>query len=86
MNDQYSFLILRALSGIAGSCLIPASYRLITAVFDTDELPMAFTTYSLSGALGASLGVPIAGLVELIPLRGQMAGWRWFFRLTTIVM
>jgi len=66
--------------------LIPSSYRLITAVFEEHELPRAFTVYSLSGALGASFGVQIGGLVELIPYGGQMNGWRWYFRITTAVM
>jgi len=86
LNDKYSFLILRAISGISAAALIPSSYRLITAVFDEDELPRAFTVYSLSGALGASFGVQIGGLVELIPNGGQMSGWRWYFRITTAVM
>lgn len=84
--DKYSFLILRAISGISAAALIPSSYRLITAVFSEEELPRAFTIYSLSGALGASFGVQIGGLVELIPNGGQMSGWRWYFRITTAVM
>ena len=40
----------------------------------------------MSGALGASFGVQIGGLVELIPYGGQMNGWRWYFRITTAVM
>jgi MFS family permease len=86
LNDKYSFLILRAISGISAAALIPSSYRLITAVFEEHELPRAFTVYSLSGALGASFGVQIGGLVELIPYGGQMSGWRWYFRITTAVM
>lgn len=86
LTDQYSFFILRAISGIASACLIPASYRLITAVFEEDELSRAFTVYSLCGALGAAFGVPIGGLVELIPDGGQMLGWRWYFRITTVIM
>jgi MFS family permease len=86
LTDKYSFLILRAISGISAAALIPSSYRLITAVFEEDELPRAFTVYSLSGALGASFGVQIGGLVELIPNGGQMSGWRWYFRITTAVM
>ena len=86
LTDKYSFLILRAISGISAAALIPSSYRLITAVFEEHELPRAFTVYSLSGALGASFGVQIGGLVELIPYGGQMNGWRWYFRITTAVM
>ena len=55
-------------------------------MFTEEELPRAFTIYSLSGALGASFGVQIGGLVELIPNGGQMSGWRWYFRITTAVM
>lgn len=86
LSDKFSFLIIRAISGIAGACLVPASYRLIGAVFEQHELSRAFTVYSLCGALGASFGVQIGGVVELIPLGGQMQGWRWYFRIVAALM
>lgn len=66
--------------------MIPSSYRLISKVFEEHELARAFTIYGLCGSLGASLGVPIGGLVELIRQGGQMSGWRWYFRITTALM
>lgn len=51
LPDKYSFFVFRALSGIAGSCLIPAAYRLITAVFEPHELGKAFTLFGMSGAV-----------------------------------
>jgi MFS family permease len=86
MTDKYSFLVLRALSGISAACSIPASYRLITAFFDRHELPRAFTIYTLSGSIGASLGVLLAGGVELIKADGQLSGWRWYFRITCLIV
>lgn len=86
LTDQIAFFVLRGISGVAAACLIPASYRLISAVFTHEELPRAFTIYTLCGALGAGLGVPLGGIVQLIPGGGQMSGWRWYFRITTIIM
>ena len=65
LPDKFSFFILRAVSGVAGAGLIPASYRLITAVFiDKDELSRALTIYGMSGALANITGTIIAGLVS----------------------
>ena len=86
MTDQIAFFVLRGISGVAAAALIPASYRLISAIFTAEELPRAFTVYALCGALGAGIGVPLGGIVELIPSHGQNAGWRWYFRITTIIM
>ena len=86
LDDKFSFLILRALAGVSAAALIPASYRLITAVFEKHELPRAFTVYSLSGSMAGACGVMFGGLVMLIPNGGQMMGWRWFFRITSLVV
>jgi len=86
LTDKYSFLVFRGLAGVSAAALIPASYRLITAVFEAHELPRAFTVYSLSGSIAGAMGVLFGGLVTLIPNGGQMAGWRWFFRITAAIM
>ncbi|GMK56273.1 hypothetical protein CspeluHIS016_0301130 [Cutaneotrichosporon spelunceum] len=86
LPDMHSFFVLRAIAGIAGSALIPSSYRLITEVFEEHELGRAFTLFGISGALANVTGVIIAGVIDLIPLHGQGASWRWFFRLVAIII
>jgi len=86
LPDKYSFFVLRAISGIAGACLIPASFRLIVAVFEPHELGKAFTLYGMSGALANVSGIMVAGFMEYIPGGGQMAAWRWFFRLLAFLI
>lgn len=86
LPDMYSFFVLRAIAGIAGSALIPSSYRLITEVFETEELGKAFTLFGISGALANVTGVIIAGIIDLIPLHGQGASWRWFFRILAVII
>ena len=78
--------MLRAVSGIAGSALIPAAYRLIVAVFEPHELGKALTIYGMSGALANVTGVLVAGFVEYIPTHGQGEAWRWFFRILAILI
>lgn len=67
LPDRYSFFVIRAISGIAGATLIPASFRLIVAVFEPHELGKAFTVYSSVGAIANSTGVIVAGFIEYIP-------------------
>jgi MFS family permease len=86
LPDKYSFFVLRAVSGIAGAALIPASFRLIVLVFEPEELGKAFTIYGMSGAIANSTGIIVAGLVEFIPNKGQMVAWRWFFRILAAVI
>ncbi|CED82297.1 Predicted transporter (major facilitator superfamily) [Phaffia rhodozyma] len=86
LPDKYSFFVLRAISGIAGATLIPASFRLIVAVFEPHELGKAFTLYGMSGALANTTGIIIAGFVEYIPNGGQGEAWRWFFRILAILI
>ncbi|WOO76899.1 putative MFS-type transporterc [Vanrija pseudolonga] len=86
LTDKYSFFVFRALAGIAGGALIPSSYRLITAVFDTEELTLAFTVYGLSGAISNVVGTVITGTLMLSHGQGQLAAWRWFFRVLAIII
>lgn len=81
LPEKFSFFILRALAGLAGGGLVPASFRLITLVFDKHELNQAFTLFGASGSLANVSGILVAGVVQLIPGQGQMIAWRWFFRI-----
>lgn len=63
LKDKYSFFVLRALAGIAGSCLVPSAYRLITHVFEPQELAYAFTVYGISGSLASVSGMIVAGFI-----------------------
>lgn len=76
LPDRFSFFVIRAISGIAGACLIPSSYRLITAVFEKDEMGKAFTLFGMSGALANVTGTIAGGVVAYIPGDGQRAAWR----------
>ena len=86
LPDKYSFFIFRALSGVAGASLIPASYRLITATFEGRQLQMALTLYGVSGAVANATGLIVSGVIELIPGTGQMKAWRWFFRVAAALV
>ncbi|KAL7419423.1 hypothetical protein Q5752_006261 [Cryptotrichosporon argae] len=86
LPDRYSFFVIRALAGIAGAALIPSSYRLIVFVFEPAELGKAFTVYGMSGAISNVFGTIIAGFIDYIPQGGQMQNWRWFFRITAILI
>ncbi|WOO85314.1 putative MFS-type transporterc [Vanrija pseudolonga] len=86
LPDKYSFFIVRALAGISGASLIPASYRLIVFVFEPHEQPRAFTLYGISGAIANVTGIIIAGVINLIPGGGQMRSWRWFFRIVSMII
>ncbi|WVR09448.1 hypothetical protein IAU60_006515 [Kwoniella sp. DSM 27419] len=85
MTDKYAFFIIRAISGIAGAATIPAAFRLILAIFEPSELSMALTLFGLSGAIANVTGLIIAGLFGFVTAGGQMAAWRWFFRMFTII-
>lgn len=80
LPEKYSFFIFRALSGVSGASLIPASYRLITLSFTGSQLQTALTLYGVSGAVATVTGLIISGVIDLIPGHGQMVAWRWFFR------
>ncbi|OXH29691.1 hypothetical protein J008_04211 [Cryptococcus neoformans] len=86
LPDKFSFFVLRAVAGVAGSALVPAAFRLVVEIFEPSELSKAFSIYGISGALGASTGVIIAGLLSYIPEATQSTPWRWFHRLMTILI
>lgn len=86
LKDRYSFFVLRALTGVAGACVVPAAYRLIAEVFPPGEQRgRAYTIYGMTGSLANVSGTIIAGVFELIPNGGQMTAWRWFFRMVALV-
>jgi MFS family permease len=86
LPDKYSFFVVRAISGITGAALIPASYRLIVAIFEPEELCKAFTIYGISSVLANTSGIVVAAVLEFIPNKGQMVAWRWFFRILAAVI
>ncbi|CAK9784302.1 MFS general substrate transporter [Cutaneotrichosporon oleaginosum] len=86
LPEKFSFLVIRAISGIAGAALIPASYRLIAHVFEPHELGKAYTLYGMTGGISNVMGVILAGFIEYIPGGGQMSAWRWFFRIVAIIV
>ncbi|TXT12917.1 hypothetical protein VHUM_01318 [Vanrija humicola] len=86
LANKYAFFIFRALAGIAGAMLVPASYRLISYVFDPHELGRAFTLFNMSGSIASATGTVIAGFIEHIPGTGQMTAWRWFFRIVAALV
>lgn len=59
LPDRYSFFVIRAISGIAGATLIPASFRLIVAVFEPHEVGKAFVIYGFFGAIANSQSSPL---------------------------
>ncbi|WVQ82496.1 hypothetical protein IAT38_004625 [Cryptococcus sp. DSM 104549] len=86
LPEKYSFFIFRALSGIAGGTSVPSAFRLIVGVFEPHELGKAFTLYGMAGVTAAITGNIVAGVLMLIKRGGQLAGWRWFFRLMTVMI
>lgn len=86
LPDQYSFFVVRALSGVAAAAVIPAAYRLVVVVFEEEELGFAFTLMGASGTLANTSGLVVAGLVQSIPGTGQMVAWRWFFRIMSLMI
>lgn len=78
--ERFSFFTFRALAGIAGAALVPSAYRLIASVFPPEERSLAYTLYGMTGSIANVTGTLIAGVFELIPAQGQLAGWRFFFR------
>ena len=86
LPDKYSFFVVRVISGIAGAALIPASYRLIVAIFEPQELCKAFIVYGISSVLANTSGIVVAALLEFIANEGQMVAWRWFFRILAAVI
>ena len=86
LPEKYSFFVFRALSGVCGACIIPASYRLMTGVFNAAELRLGFTVMGISASIANAFGILLGGLVELIPGTGQMIAWRWYFRISAAIM
>ena len=63
----------RALQGVAGALLTPASLAVIVAVFPEDERGKAVGAWTAWGAIGVVIGPLIGG--QLV----DSASWRWIF-------
>lgn len=63
----------RAVQGVGGALLAPASLAIISATFDEDERGKAFGTWSAVSAIAMALGPVFGGwLIEHV-------SWRWIF-------
>ncbi|WWC73342.1 uncharacterized protein I206_107309 [Kwoniella pini CBS 10737] len=85
LTNQFAFFVFRALAGIAGAGTIPSAFRLILTIFEPEELHVALTLFGLSGAIANGTGLIIAGLFGFITAGGQLAAWRFFFRMITAI-
>lgn len=85
ITNRYAFFLFRAMTGVAGACVVPAAYRLIAHTFPPEERGMAYTIFGTTGSIAAVSGSIIGGVFELIPTTGQMAAWRWFFRMVAMI-
>ena len=66
-------IAMRALQGVAGALLVPASLALITAVFPSDERGAAIGTWTAWGGIAMVIGPLGGGLLV------DYASWRWIF-------
>src|SRR4051812_29837934 len=66
-------IAMRALQGVAGALLVPASLALITAVFPPDERGAAIGTWTAWAGISLVLGPFGGGLLV------DHASWRWIF-------
>ena len=58
-----ALIVVRALLGIAGSLIMPATLSIINVTFTKDERPKAIATWSLIFAVGMLLGPVLSGLL-----------------------
>ncbi|WVQ73654.1 hypothetical protein IAR50_003234 [Cryptococcus sp. DSM 104548] len=86
MPNQYAFFVFRALCGICGAATTPSAYRLIMAVFEPEELHLALTCFIVTGPIAGCTAMILAGAFGLIDATNQLAGWRWFFRLVSVLV
>jgi EmrB/QacA subfamily drug resistance transporter len=66
-------IVMRALQGVAGALLVPASLAIITAVFPDDERGAAIGTWTAWGGIAVVIG-PLGGGLLIDQL-----SWRWIF-------
>ncbi|WVQ78123.1 hypothetical protein IAT38_000204 [Cryptococcus sp. DSM 104549] len=80
MQDQYSFLVLRAISALLAVLTIPSSINMIVQMYpDPAVQGQKLALFSMSGALANTTALILAGVFLL-------ASWRWYFRFITILV
>jgi EmrB/QacA subfamily drug resistance transporter len=63
----------RALQGLAGALLVPATLALVVAAFPRERLGVGIGAWSAIGALASALGPALGGIIT------QTLSWRWIF-------
>ncbi|TYJ57194.1 hypothetical protein B9479_002109 [Cryptococcus floricola] len=92
LPDQYAFFVIRAVSGIAAAMTVPSASRLTSHMYQGDSeedkhrRKMGLMLLGMVGGLSNSVGIILGGAFGAIPLSGQLAGWRWFFRFTAAIL
>jgi predicted MFS family arabinose efflux permease len=66
-------LLARAAVGVGEAAGVPAIHSMTSDIFPAKKRPMALSVMGLGGAVGATLGLLIGGLIS------QYYGWRWAF-------
>ncbi|ODO11579.1 hypothetical protein I350_00360 [Cryptococcus amylolentus CBS 6273] len=92
LPDQYAFFVIRAVSGIAAAMTVPSASRLTSHMYQGDSeedkhrRKMGLMMLGMVGGLSNSVGIILGGAFGAIPLSGQLAGWRWFFRFSAAIL
>ena len=73
MDDPNAIIACRAVMGIGGAAIMPATLSIITATFPADERPKAIAAWAAVSGLGIVIG-PVAG-----GLLVEYADWSWVF-------
>jgi MFS family permease len=68
-----ALVVARALQGVAGALLVPASLAVITATFPADERGAAIGSWTAWGGIAVVVG-PLGGGALI-----DAASWRWIF-------
>jgi EmrB/QacA subfamily drug resistance transporter len=73
LSDPNAIIGARAVMGIGGAAIMPATLSIITAIFPPDERPKAIAAWAAVSGLGIVIG-PVAG-----GLLVEYADWSWVF-------
>jgi EmrB/QacA subfamily drug resistance transporter len=73
MDDPGAIIACRAVMGIGGAAIMPATLSIITAIFPADERPKAIAAWAAVSGLGIVIGPVTGGLLV------EHADWSWVF-------